>query len=98
MAFSHLGELDAAYLIANGLFEGRGPIIQQTRGGSIKGFYSSSLWGRTQFLFIPATSPFRSDPRFPELCRRMGQVAYWRKRGIWPDPFVRGALDPAKLT
>jgi len=98
MAFSHLGELDAAYRVANGLFEGRGTIVQQNRGGSIKDFYSGSAWGRTQFLFIPATTSFRADARFPELCRRMGHVAYWRKRGIWPDPFVRGRLDPAKFT
>lgn len=97
MAFSYLGELDAAYRVASGLFEGRGTIVQQTRGGSIKDFYSGSPWGRTQFLFIPATQPFRADARFSELCRRMGHVAYWRKRGIWPDPFVRGALNPAKL-
>lgn len=98
MTFSHLGELDAAYRVANGLFEGRGSIVQQTRGGSMKDFYSASAWGRTQFLFIPATLPFRADARFPELCQRLGHVAYWQKRGIWPDPFVRGALDPAKLT
>jgi tetratricopeptide (TPR) repeat protein len=95
MFFSHLGELDSAFAVANGLFEGRGSVVQQARGRGIRDAYSNSLWGRTQFLFIPATAPFRADPRFPELCRRMGHVAYWQKRGIWPDPFVRGALDPA---
>lgn len=98
MLLSYLGELDAAYRVANGLFEGRGTIVQQARGGGIRDFYSSSPWGRTQFLFIPATALFRTDTRFPELCRRMGHVAYWRKRGIWPDPFVRGVLEPEKLT
>ncbi len=97
MFFSHLGELDAAYQVAGGLFEGRGTVVQQARGRGISDVYSNSLWGRTQFLFIPATAPFRTDPRFPELCRRLGHVAYWQKRGIWPDSFVRGVLDPAKL-
>lgn len=97
MFFSHLGELDAAYSVAAALFEGRGDLVQQSPRGSIRDIYSTSNWGRTQFLFIPATAPFRADPRFPDLCRRMGHVAYWQKRGIWPDPFVRGALDPAKL-
>jgi DNA-binding winged helix-turn-helix (wHTH) protein len=97
MVFSYLGELDAAYRVAEGLLEGRGPVVQRTRGVGIKDFYSTSNWGRTQFLFIPATSPFRADPRFSRLCQRMGHVAYWRRRGIWPDPFVRGVLDPAKL-
>lgn len=96
MVFSDLGKLDAAYQVAAGLLESRGPIVQH--GGNIMDLYSGSLWGRTQFLFIPATTPFRADPRFPELCRRLGHVAYWQKRGIWPDRFVRGALDPAQLT
>ncbi len=96
MAFSYLGELDAAYRIAGGLLEGRGNSVQEVRGGSINDLYAASSWGRTQFLFIPATAPFRADRRFRELCGRMGHVAYWQKRGIWPDPFVRGALDPAQ--
>lgn len=97
MFLSHLGELDAAYRVAAGLFERRGEVVQQPSSGSIRDIYAASGWGRTQFLFIPATAPFRADPRFPDLCRRMGHIAYWQKRGIWPDPFVRGALDPAKL-
>lgn len=97
MTFSWLGELDAAYRVAQGLFEGRGAVIQQSRGAGIGDTYSASTWGRTQFLFIPATSQFRADPRFPELCRRLGHVDYWRRRGVWPDAFVRGALDPVKL-
>ena len=96
MFFSYLGELDAAYRVAGGLFEGQGTVVQKTRGSGINDIYSGSAWGRTQFLFIPATAPFRADARFPELCRRLGHVAYWQKRGIWPDPFVRGVLDPAK--
>lgn len=97
MFCSHLGQLDAAYRVAGGLFEGRGTIVQQARGRGISDLYSDTEWGRTQFLFIPATIPFRADPRFPDLCRRMGHVAYWQKRGIWPDPFVRGAINPALM-
>lgn len=97
MTFSYLGALDAAYQMAGGLFENRGQVVQRSRGGGIKDLYSGSSWGRTQFLFIPATAPFRDDRRFPELCRRVGHVDYWRRRGIWPDPFVRGAVDPSKL-
>ena len=97
MAFSYLGEVDAAYRVAEGLFEARGPAVQRARGARGGELYAESSWGRTQFLFIPATAAFRADARFPELCRRMGHVAYWRERGIWPDPFVRGAIDPAKL-
>ena len=97
MLLSYLGRLDAAYRVAEGLFESRGPIVQARRGIRTQDLYSDEGWGRTQFLFIPATANFRDDPRFPGLCERIGHVAYWRKRGIWPDPFVRGALDPEKL-
>lgn len=93
MFFSYLGELDAAYRVAEGLFDARGPIVQRTRGGGIKDLYSGSSWGRTQFLFIPATASFRSDQRFPDLCRRMGHMDYWRRRGVWPDRSVRGSID-----
>ncbi len=95
MVFSYLGLLDASYLVAEGLFESRGPVVQQFRTAGIRDVYSGSTWGRTQFLFIPATAPFRTDSRFPELCNRLGHVAYWTKRGVWPDRFVRGALNPA---
>lgn len=97
MTFSYLGELDASYRVAAGLLEGRGTTVQEVRGGSINDLYASSSWGRTQFLFIPATAPFRADGRFSDLCRRMGHVDYWKTRGIWPDPFVRGALDPTQF-
>ncbi len=97
MAFSYLGQLDAAYRVAAGLLEGKGQIVQQSRGKGIRDVYSGPVWGRTQFLFIPATAAFRGDSRFPELCQRLGHTDYWRQRGIWPDPFVRGAIDPSKF-
>jgi hypothetical protein len=27
----------------------------------------------------------------------VGHVGYWRRRGIWPDDFVRGAINPTEL-
>lgn len=98
MLFSYLNEMDAAYRVAEGLFENRGNVVQQSRGTGIKDVYSASSWGRTQFLFIPATKAFRDDRRFPDLCKRMGHVAYWKQRGVWPDTFVRGAIDPRNLS
>lgn len=92
MTFSYLGLLDESYSVARGLFEGRGAIVQKSRGNGLRDLYSAAGWGRTQFLFIPATAPFRSDARFPALCERLGMVDFWRERGTWPDPFVRGAL------
>jgi DNA-binding winged helix-turn-helix (wHTH) protein/tetratricopeptide (TPR) repeat protein len=98
MMFSHLGEIDAAFRVANGLLEAKGAVVQEARGAGIRDLYSGSAWGRTQFLFIPATASFRADARFPDMCSRIGHVDYWKRRGIWPDPFVRGAIDPALLT
>ncbi|WP_195908345.1 winged helix-turn-helix domain-containing protein [Novosphingobium sp. Gsoil 351] len=93
MVFSALGELDAAYTVADGLLNNRGPLVLRSREPRIQGeVYSNPVWGRTQFLFIPATSSFRDDERFPDLCERMGHVAYWQERGIWPDAFVSGSL------
>lgn len=98
MSFSHLGEVDACYRVADGLLTKRGPLVQGARGKTQMDLYSTPSWGRTQFLFIPACRALRADARFPDLCRRMGHVAYWRRRGVWPDAFVRGSLDPTRLT
>jgi hypothetical protein len=92
MIFSYLGELDAAYQVAEGLLTGRGPVVQRSRVPAVRDLYAGEAWGRTQFLFVPAAAAFRADERFPDLCERMGHMAYWRQRGVWPDPFVRGAL------
>ncbi len=95
MGFSHLGKIDDAYRVASGLLTQSGPLVVQSGARSARDIYSRLTWGRTQFLFVPACKRLRGDDRFPELCRRTGQLAYWRKRGIWPDPFVRGTLNPA---
>lgn len=44
----------------------------------------SPLRGRS-FLYQPATAPLRHDPRFWKFAADQGLVAYWTKRGIWPD-------------
>jgi DNA-binding winged helix-turn-helix (wHTH) protein len=43
----------------------------------------------TQALFTPACSGMRKDPRFMELCGRMGLTDYWGKAGLDPD-FLSG--------
>lgn len=94
MLFSALGELDSAYEVADGLLNNQGSLILQSRTVQPRAeVYASPVWGRTQFLFIPPTALFRADPRFSALCEQMGHTAYWRQRGIWPDPFVRGSLQ-----
>ncbi|MCI0516794.1 MAG: hypothetical protein L0Y45_03070 [Woeseiaceae bacterium] len=45
--------------------------------GHIGGILRGDWW-------FPATSEFRKDPRFPELMRAVGLLAFWQKNG-WPD-------------
>ena len=39
----------------------------------------------TDFLFTPALSPMRRDPRFMALSAKFGLANYWRQSGKWPD-------------
>jgi TolB-like protein len=40
---------------------------------------------RTLLLFMPPNEAGRADPRFVQLCARVGLVEYWLKTGLWPD-------------
>ncbi len=92
MAFSYLGLVDMAYGVADGLLTQNGTVIQGAGGTVSRDLYSGPVWGRTQFVFVPACANLRADARFTDLCRRTGHVAYWKARGVGPDPFVRGSL------
>jgi DNA-binding winged helix-turn-helix (wHTH) protein/TolB-like protein len=37
------------------------------------------------WLFEPGMEAVQRDPRFWPLAARIGLIAYWRKRGVWPD-------------
>jgi hypothetical protein len=69
-----------------------GQVIQRAGGSLSRDLYSGPVWGRTQFVFVPACTNLRLDPRFSDLCRRTGHVAYWKARGVGPDTFVKGSL------
>ncbi len=93
MLLSELGEVDAAYASTEALLFGRGDfsgLLNDRKAGS--GVYAHAGWRETQWLFTPATKAMRADPRFGALCERLGYTDFWRRRGIWPDPFVRGSL------
>ncbi|GGD96493.1 hypothetical protein GCM10011515_15450 [Tsuneonella deserti] len=93
MAFSYLGLVDMAYGVADGLLTQKGRFVQGARGLLVRDLYSGPVWGRTQFVFVPACANLRADARFTELCRRTGHLAYWKARGVEPDPFVKGSLS-----
>ena len=95
MFLSALGELNAAFDVADGYLLRRGPLIGTLWAGKNEMPVNDTHWRRTMNLFTPATAAMRSDPRFEGLCDGIGMTAYWRKRGIWPDPMFRLSFQPA---
>ena len=73
-----LGQVDAAFDIANQLFVYRTAADRNKTAGS-------TAWRFTPFLFVPPTAPLRADPRFGALADGIGLTAYWAKRGVRPD-------------
>ena len=93
MALSALGELDAAFAVAEGSLLRRGPLTGPISVRKGQWALNDQYWRRTMSLFTPATVGMRADPRFRTLCEGMGMMAYWRNRGIWPDPFYHLSLN-----
>ena len=95
MLLSELGDVDAAYQVAEGFLMRRGRLLDQPQGPVDRsGFYASAGWRSTQWLFTPATRALREDSRFTAFCESLGYTDYWRERRAWPDPFIRGSLTP----
>ena len=95
MFLSAIGKLDAAFDVTDGFLLRRGPLIGRLRIPKEQMHVNDVNWRRTMNLFTPATAAMRSDPRFKQLCDGIGMTAYWRKRGIWPDPMFRLSFQPA---
>lgn len=95
MILSALGKLDTAFDVADGFLLRRGPLIGTLWTSKNQMPVNDVNWRRTMNLFTPATAPMRSDPRFERLCDGIGMTAYWRKRGIWPDPMFGLSFQPA---
>lgn len=95
MTLSALGKLDAAFDVAEGFLLRRGPLIGTLWAAKNEVPVNDAHWRRTMNLFTPATAAMRADPRFKRLCDGIGMTAYWRKRGIWPDPMFRLSFQRA---
>lgn len=92
MLLSELGEMDAAFEVADGLLFARGDNVGSIQSSMDGRLINSQGWRRTQWLFIPATSALRADARFESLCEGLGLLDYWQQAEVWPDEFVRGSL------
>ena len=81
LALARLGDLDRAFEFAGPLYPprlGRTPAEEQA-------LWLKQPWS-TPAIFITsrAAAPMRLDPRYLELARRVGLLAYW-KTGKLPD-------------
>jgi DNA-binding winged helix-turn-helix (wHTH) protein len=88
LVLSALGEVDAAFDIANQLLLFRRPVTStRAKSGSSP---KSTSWRFAPWLFTPPAQAMQADPRFISLCDGVGLTAYWRARGVRPDYQVYG--------
>ncbi|MBA2466726.1 MAG: hypothetical protein H0V46_03875 [Sphingomonas sp.] len=85
LTLSTLGEVDAAFEIANGLLQFRGPEEHRAQAAGRAEAVSSRGWRFSPWLFTPPTAALRADPRFRMLCDGIGLTEYWAKVGAEPD-------------
>ena len=84
LVLSALGQVDAAFEIANGLllFRRQPSFARRRLPGSRR---SRAPAGGTRRGCSRPVAPMRADPRFNALCEGIGLTEYWAKRGIKPD-------------
>ena len=86
MILAALGEVDAAFDVAEGFLLSRGSIVRRGKRPFKAESSNDASWRiNTQWLFVPPAAVMRSDPRFMALCEGVGLSDYWRKRGVRPD-------------
>ena len=85
MALGGLGEIDAAYQVAEGFLLSRGKIVTRRPSDRPNMLVNNPTWRETQWLSTPPMARFRADPRYAHLCDGIGLTEYWRARGIRPD-------------
>jgi tetratricopeptide (TPR) repeat protein len=85
MALCAIGEIDAAYHVAEGFLLSQGEIVTRIPTDQANSLVNNPSWRNTQWLSTPPLAKFRADPRFGQLCDGIGLTAYWNARGIQPD-------------
>jgi len=81
LALARLGDIDDAFAIALRTYPNR---VGRTPAEEDKLWLDTSRYGETDILMGPAAANIRRDPRFLELARHLGLLAYWRSRHL-PD-------------
>ena len=93
MFLSVLGEIDAAFEVAEGYLLRRGPLIGPLRVGRGEMAVNDQRWRKTMQLFTPPVAAMQADRRFLPLCAGIGLVDYWRRRRITPDYLRRRGAE-----
>ena len=88
LILSALGEIDAAFDVANGLLLARGSVLVRPNAGDGARYLNIPGWRNTFGMFMPPTKAMRLDRRFKRLCDELGLTEYWRARGVGPDQFL----------
>lgn len=91
---SGLGAIDSAFDVARGYLVGDGSIVGPPQPGRNQPQINDQRQKKTMNLFMPVTAPLRADPRFIDLARDTGMLAFWHEAGIVPD-FLAGRGLPA---
>lgn len=78
---SIVGETEAAITHLFGALDAGNPILFTGDNDGRDPIGASVTFG----LFMPAFKPIRMDPRFAEICVRLGVYECWKKTGKWPD-------------
>jgi tetratricopeptide (TPR) repeat protein len=89
LVLSALGEIDAAFDLANQLLLFRHPVEPRPTAGSSRSPAKSTSWRFAPWLFTPPAEPMQTDPRFNALCAGIGLTEYWATRRIKPDYQLR---------
>jgi DNA-binding winged helix-turn-helix (wHTH) protein len=85
LVLSALGQVDAAFEIANALLLFRRPAELRQQAPVRQPPVKSTGWRSAPWMFTPPVAPMRADPRFIALCDGIGLTEYCAKRGIKPD-------------
>jgi DNA-binding winged helix-turn-helix (wHTH) protein/tetratricopeptide (TPR) repeat protein len=85
LCLSALGEVDAAFELANNLLQFLAPASREGARSQGKPRASSTAWRFTPWLFTPPAAALRADPRFAALAEGIGLTEYWRARNVRPD-------------